>query len=128
MKLLARSLSIQENIIFTGFVNLNEAINYYRTSDVFVLPAVSGPFGITVFEAMSSWTPAIISTTTDVRETLRNILKTEFWDSDLLVEYIVGVLRYRSLRSTLGSLGQIEAKRFTWENAAIETMEAHSSL
>jgi glycosyltransferase involved in cell wall biosynthesis len=128
MKFLARSLSIQDNIIFTGFVNLTEAIRYYRTSDLFVLPAVSEPFGITVLEAMSSGTPAIISTTTGVGEALKNILKAEFWDTDLIADYIIGVLRYRSLRSTLGSVGQIEAKRFTWENAAIETMEVYSSL
>jgi glycosyltransferase involved in cell wall biosynthesis len=128
MKSLARDLSIQRNITFTGFVNLSDAIHYYRTSDLFVLPAVSEPFGITVLEAMSSGTPAIISNTTGVGEALKNILKTEFWDTDLIANYIIGVLKYRSLRSTLGAVGQIEAKKFTWDNAAIETMEVYSSL
>ncbi len=128
LKFLARTLSIEKNVIFTGFVDLSEAIRYYRTSDVFVLPAVSEPFGITVLEAMSSGTPAIISTTTGVGEALKNVLKTDFWDTDLIADYIIGTLKFRSLRSTLGAVGQIEAKRFTWEEAALETMEVYSSL
>lgn len=128
MKFLAQSLSIQKNMIFPGFVELNKAMQYYRISDLFVLPAVSEPFGITVLEAMSSGTPSIISKTTGVGEALKNVLKTEYWDTDLMAEYIIGTLKYRSLRSTLGAVGQIEAKRFTWEKAAIRTMEVYYSL
>lgn len=128
MKTLAKNLSINNNLIFPGFVELKKAMYYYRNSDLFVLPAVSEPFGITVLEAMSSGTPAIISKTTGIGETLKSALKTDFWDTDLIAEYIIGTLKYRSLRSTLGSMGQIEAKRFTWEKAAIKTMEVYLSL
>ncbi|MEM0137645.1 MAG: glycosyltransferase family 4 protein [Thermoplasmatales archaeon] len=128
MRTLSKELSIEKNVLFTGFVDLNQAIHYYRISDAFVLPAVSEPFGITVLEAMSSGTPAIISKTTGVGESLKNVLKTDFWDTDLISDYIIGVLKYRSLRKTLGSIGQIEAKRFTWENAALQTMEVYSAL
>ncbi|MEM0138906.1 MAG: glycosyltransferase family 4 protein [Thermoplasmatales archaeon] len=128
MRALAKELSISRNVIFTGFVDLSQAIHFYRTSDAFVLPAVSEPFGITVLEAMSSGTPAIISTTTGVGEALKNVLKADFWDTDLIADYIAGVLKYGSLRKTLGSIGQIEAKRFTWEAAALQTMEVYSEL
>jgi glycosyltransferase involved in cell wall biosynthesis len=125
---LSKDLSIHKNMIFTGFVEFNKAMQYYRDSDLFVLPAVSEPFGITVLEAMSSGTPAIISKTTGVGEALKNILRTDFWDTDLIAEYIIGAIKYRSLRSTLGAIGQLEAKRFTWEKAAIRTMEVYRSL
>ncbi|MEM0160393.1 MAG: glycosyltransferase family 4 protein [Thermoplasmata archaeon] len=128
MKALSKTLFINKNMIFTGFVEFNKAMQYYRNSDLFILPAVSEPFGITVLEAMSSGTPAIISKTTGVGEVLKNILKADFWDTDLIAEYIIGAIKYRSLRSTLGSMGQMEAKKFTWEKAAIKTMEVYLSL
>ncbi len=113
---------------FKGFVNYNEALNLYRISDVFVLPAVSEPFGITVLESMCSGTPAIISKTTGVGESLRNVLRADFWDTDVIGEYIAGVVKYRGLRKTLGLEGMFEAKQYTWEKAAKETMEVYTGI
>jgi len=107
---------------FTGFIELNEAIDLYRKSDAFVLPAVSEPFGITVLEAMSSGTPAIISRTTGVGESLRNVLRADFWDTDLIAEYIAGTVKYDGFRSTLGREGMSEARQFTWRRAAEQTL------
>lgn len=113
---------------FTGFIDLDYAIDLYRSSDAFVLPAVSEPFGITVLESMSSGTPAIISRTTGVGESLRNVLKADFWDTDLIAEYIVGTVKYSGLRSTLGIEGMMEARHFTWKRAAEETLRVYMSL
>ncbi|MDG6928045.1 MAG: glycosyltransferase family 4 protein [Nitrososphaerota archaeon] len=112
---------------FTGFIDLNEALELYRSSDAFVLPAVSEPFGITVLESMSSGTPAIISKTTGVGESLRNVLKADFWDTDTIAEYIVGIVKYSGLRSTLGKEGELESRRFTWQRAADETLKVYRS-
>lgn len=125
MKEAAKSALPRGSYEFTGFIDLNKAITLYRNSDVFVLPAVSEPFGITVLEAMSSGTPTIISRTTGVGESLKNVLKAEFWDTDLIAEYIAGTVRYRGLRATLGSNGMSEAKQFTWKRAAEETLKVY---
>ena len=125
MKEAAKSALPRGSYEFTGFIDLNKAITLYRNSDVFVLPAVSEPFGITVLEAMSSGTPTIISRTTGVGESLRNVLKAEFWDTDLIAEYIAGTVRYGGLRATLGSNGMSEAKQFTWKRAAEETLKVY---
>ena len=128
MKKLAVESKIEDNVIFTGFVSLNDKIKYFRDTDVFVLPAVSEPFGISVIEAMSMGTPTIISNTTGVGEALYNVFKCDFYDTDLMAEYIIGLLKYKGLRETMGTNGQIEAKRFTWENAAIKTMYVYKSV
>jgi len=125
VKEMARSELPVGSYRFTGFIDLNEAIRLYRSSDAFVLPAVSEPFGITVLEAMSSGTPAIISRTTGVGEALRNMLRADFWDTDLIAEYIVGTVKYRGLRETLGREGMLEARKFTWKRAAEETLEVY---
>ncbi|MEM4108615.1 MAG: glycosyltransferase family 4 protein [Conexivisphaerales archaeon] len=123
----AESALPHDSYRFTGFIDLNEALNLYRSSDAFVLPAVSEPFGITVLESMSSGTPAIISKTTGVGESLRNVLKADFWDTDMIAEYIVGIVKYSGLRSTLGMEGVLESKQFTWKRAADETLKVYRS-
>ncbi|MEM0140215.1 MAG: glycosyltransferase family 4 protein [Ferroplasma sp.] len=128
MKQLAKELHVEPNYIFTGFVSLKDKISYYKNADVFVLPAVSEPFGISVIEAMSTGTPSIISYTTGVGEGLGNVLKCDYWDTEMISDYIIAILKYKSLRETMGINGQIESRKFTWENAAIKTMEVYKSL
>lgn len=124
----AKSLNIESNLEFTGFVNENYSLKIYRDSDVFVLPAVSEPFGMTVLESMSAGTPAIISKTTGVGEVLSNVLKCDFWDTDKMADYILAVINFRPLREMLGKRGRIEAMNFSWERAAIRTMEVYNSV
>ncbi len=117
-----------KNIIFLGFVKFHVAKRLYSESDLFILPAVSEPFGMTVLEAMVSGTPVLISKTTGVGEALKNALKFDYWDSDLLSEYIISFLKYGSLRKVMGTLGQMEALKFTWENAALKTFEIYGDF
>ncbi len=127
-KALIEQLGISDNFEFTGFVSEGEAMKLYRDCDVFVLPAVSEPFGMTVLESMSAGTPAIISKTTGVGEALHNVLRTDFWDTDKMAEYILAVLKFRALREIIGSRGRLEALNFTWEKAALKTLEVYNSL
>lgn len=117
-----------KNIIFLGFVKFHMAKTLYSESDLFILPAVSEPFGMTVLEAMVSGTPVLISKTTGVGEALKNSLKVDYWDTDLLSEYIISFLKYESLRKVMGTFGQIEAMKFTWENAALKTMGVYGGF
>ncbi len=128
MKVLAKELKIENNVIFTGFISLNNKIKYFKDADVFVLPAVSEPFGISVIEAMGMGIPTVISNTTGVGEALYNVFKCDFYDTDLMAEYIIGLLKHQGLRETMGANGQIEARKFTWNNAAIKTMGVYKSI
>ncbi len=128
MKNSVRILGIEENFEFTGFVSENYSLKIYRDSDVFVLPAVSEPFGMTVLESMSTGTPTVISKTTGVGEALSNVLKCDFWDTDKMADYILAILNYKPLREVMGKRGRIEAMNFTWEKAAIKTMGVYNSI
>ena len=125
---LSRELGMEGYVEFTGFVNFRRSVEIYRTSDVFVLPAISEPFGMTVIESMILGTPAIISKTTGVGEALKNVLRTDYWDTQLMAEYIISVLKFGSLRKIMGTMGQREASGFTWDKAALETLGVYLSL
>jgi len=117
-----------DKIFFPGFVDFHKAIEYYKRSGVFVIPAVSEPFGITVLESMVSGTPVIMSKTTGVGEALNNVLKLDYWDTDVMSSYAVSILNHKSLLETLSLYGRYEGMSFTWEKSAIKTMEVYRSI
>jgi glycosyltransferase involved in cell wall biosynthesis len=56
----ARSLNL-DDVIWPGFVQINELPIYYALSDGFVLPSVSEPWGLVVNEAMACGLPVLVS-------------------------------------------------------------------
>lgn len=116
---------IMESVSFTGFVPDSEAQKLYELADVYVLPSVSEPFGISVLEAMTSGCPTIVSKTTGVGEALTHVLRAEHWDSDEIADQIIAVLRDKPLREALGKNGALEVRKFTWERCGRRTLDAY---
>ena len=116
---------IMEQVTFTGFVPDHEAQKLYEKADVYVLPSVSEPFGISVLEAMTSGCPTLVSKTTGVGEALTHVLRAEHWDSDEMADQIMAVLHNRPLREALGKNGALEVRKFTWERCGRRTLDAY---
>mgnify|MGYP003296370807 CR=1 FL=1 len=116
---------IIENVTFTGFVPDEEAQKLYESADVYVLPSVSEPFGISVLEAMTSGVPTIVSKTTGVGEALTHVLRAEHWDSDEMADQVLAVLRDKPLREALGRNGALEVRKFTWDRCGRRTLDAY---
>lgn len=112
---------ISDRVTFAGFVPDKELATFYEESDVYVLPSVSEPFGISVLEAMTTGVPAIVSKTTGVGEALGNVLKVEFWDTWEMADSILRLLRSRPLREELGRNGALEVRKFTWAETGRKT-------
>lgn len=116
---------IMEQVTFTGFVPDAEAQRLYEQADVYVLPSVSEPFGISVLEAMTSGCPTIVSKTTGVGEALTHVLRAEHWDSDEMADQILAVLDNKPLREALGRNGALEVRKFTWERCGRRTLDSY---
>lgn len=119
------SIFLNKNIFFEGFVSTSRAKELYANCDAFIIPAVSEPFGITVLEAMTAGSPVIATKTTGIAEALKNILVVDFWDTDLMAEYVISLLKHKSLRKELGHNGRIEALKFTWDRTALNTLTVY---
>ncbi len=128
MKRYAEYYNMDDKFHFPGFVEFHKAIEYYKSSSVFVIPSVSEPFGITVLESMVSGTPVVMSRTTGVGEAINNALKTDFWDTDVMSSYVVSILNHGSLMDTLSLYGKYEGMSFTWEKSAMKTLEVYRSV
>jgi glycogen synthase len=106
-------------ILFTGFLRGNQVDRAYQAADVYVMPSVSEPFGLTALEAMQKGVPVILSKTTGVGEILRRgAIKVDFWNAEKIAEAIVNILSDRSLAERLVRDGQEEIRLLTWEVAA----------
>ncbi len=115
---LAAELGIAGHVFFTGFLGGSERHEVYASADLFVMPSVSEPFGITALEAMKLGTPVLMSKQSGVSEVVRHCLKVDFWDVDEMANKILSVVGYPGLREALAENAAAEAERLTWSDAA----------
>jgi glycosyltransferase involved in cell wall biosynthesis len=114
----AASLKITDRFHFTGFLRGSDVFTMLAMSDVYIMPSVSEPFGISPLEAMQSNVPVIISKQSGVAEILTHAVKTDFWDIDAMADAIYGILNYPSLSSMFIKKGKEEVIRLKWDNSA----------
>ncbi|MCX6248210.1 MAG: glycosyltransferase family 4 protein [Bacteroidetes bacterium] len=122
----AAQLHIATKFHFTGFLNGPEVDTMFAMSDVYVMPSVSEPFGISPLEAMRSNVPVVISKQSGVSEVLKHALKVDFWDIDALADAIYGLLHYEGLKKMFVKYGKDEVDNLKWDNAAGKVLEVYN--
>ena len=121
-------LGIADRFHFTGFLKGGEVQRMFRLSDVYVMPSVSEPFGISPLEAMRSGVPVIISRQSGVAEVLDYAIKVNYWDVDALVDAIYGLLTYPALGRMFASKGLEEVTGLKWTNAAAKIKTVYETV
>jgi glycogen synthase len=119
-------LKIADKFHFAGFLKGDEVVNMFQMSDVYVMPSVSEPFGISPLEAMRSNVPVIISKQSGVSEILKHAIKVDFWDVDAMADAIYGLLQYDGLNTMFRKYGKDEVDSLKWENAAVHVADVYS--
>lgn len=124
----AAELGISKNFFFTGFLRGDDVIHMLSISDVYVMPSVSEPFGISPLEAMRSNVPVIISKQSGVAEVLQHAIKVDFWDVDSMADAIYGIISYDALGQMFREYGKKEVDSIKWDNAAKRIKEVYKNL
>ena len=114
----AGQLRIGSRFHFAGFLRGAEVDRMFALSDLYVMPSVSEPFGITPLEAMLYDVPVLLSRQSGVSEVLTHALKADFWDTRDMADKICAVLQYPSLATELVKNCREELKAIRWENVA----------
>lgn len=121
-------LGLGRSFRFTGFLKGPEVERMFSMADLYVMPSVSEPFGISALEAMSYDTPVIISKQSGVSELLQHALKFDFWDVDYLANLMIGALRYPELRADIVGRAREEVRRIHWDAAGETTVGVYQAL
>jgi len=124
----AANLGVIDKFLFTGFLRGSERDSVYQAADVYVMPSISEPFGITALEAVKNRTPVIVSKQSGVSEVLRSALKVDYWDTEELANKIIAVLKYKSLPKDLRKESVKEIVNLTWDHSADEVLRVYNSV
>jgi len=122
---LAADLGIGANVLFTGFQRGKRWRDAFSVGDLFVMPSVSEPFGLTALEAVAFGTPALISKQSGVSEVLRNALKVDFWNVDDMADKMVAIVQNDALRDELHANALREYQRHSWDEAAEKLLQLY---
>ena len=120
-------LGISDRFHFTGFLRGADVQKMFAYSDVYVMPSVSEPFGISPLEAMITGVPTIISKQSGVAEVLKYSIKVDFWDVDALADAMYGLLRYPALSQMAAEKGYDEVNALKWDHAAAKMKHIYES-
>lgn len=124
----AAILGITDKFHFTGFLKGQDVQQMFAVSDLYVMPSVSEPFGISPLEAMQSNVPVIISRQSGVSEILKHAIKVDFWDIDAMADAIYGILHYDALSVMFKKHGKTEVDNLKWENSALQVKKVYDKV
>ena len=125
---LAAERGIADRFHFPGFQKGKQVYEMLKASDVYVMPSVSEPFGISPLEAMQMGVPSIISKQSGCAEILTNVIKTDYWDIDAMADAINAIITYPALYNQLRRDGLDEVNRITWDKAGQKVIDIYRKV
>lgn len=122
---LAAELGISRNVIFTEFQRGKRYRDAYSIADLFVMPSVSEPFGLTPLEAIGYGTPVMVSKQAGVTEVITNCLKIDHWDTHEMANQMTAIVRSKALRQELHANSLKEYDHLSWDKTADKLFDVY---
>ena len=126
---LARKLSIEENVIFTG-VQTSGMEKIYSASDIFVMLSRFDTFGMAVLEAMSASVPVIVSHNVGAKDLVtdgHNGFVVDHEDVDTIAAKIAYMLDERARRSMAEDACRV-AVTHDWDRVVERTLQVYDEI
>ncbi|WP_321332817.1 glycosyltransferase family 4 protein [uncultured Bacteroides sp.] len=125
---LAAERGIADRFHFPGFMKGKQVYEVLKASDVYIMPSVSEPFGISPLEAMQCSVPAIISKQSGCAEILDKCIKTDYWDIQAMADAIYAICTYPALYEYLRDEGKKEVDQIKWENVGYKVRSIYDEV
>ena len=125
---LAAERAIADLFHFPGFMRGKQVYEAFADSDVYVMPSVSEPFGISPLEAMQCEVPSILSKQSGCAEILDKCIKTDYWDINAMADAMYSLCTNESLHQYLKVEGKNEVDQITWEKVGERIYNVYSRL
>ena len=125
---LAAQRNIADRFHFTGFLRGRQVYEMLAESDVYIMPSVSEPFGISPLEAMQVGTPTIISKQSGCAEILTHAIKIDYWDIDAMADAIYSIVKNPAMYKSLHELGREEVNNIRWYDAGLKVRRIYDQV
>lgn len=128
-RVIAEEHRVADDVQCIGFVAEQDKPALYSVARVFVYPSLYEGFGLPPLEAMACGTPVISANTASLPEVVGNAgillapVDTAAWAAALRV-----ILKDDDRYNELSGLGARQAKQFSWERAARETLQVYREV
>lgn len=119
---------IADKFHFPGFMRGSQVQQILADSDVYIMPSVSEPFGISPLEAMQVGCPSIISYQSGCAEILNHAIKTDYWDIDAMADAIYAIVKYPAMYKSLSELGREEVNNIRWYDAGLKVRAIYNRV
>lgn len=124
---LSAELGIASNVFFADFQRGKGYRDAYTVADLFVMPSVSEPFGLTALESIGYGTPVLLSRQSGVSEMIHNALKVDFWDIDAMADKMVSLVQNDALRNELHANSLKEYLSHSWDQSADKLLQLYTA-
>jgi glycosyltransferase involved in cell wall biosynthesis len=117
------------DVLLTGALSEGDLDALYAHASAFVYPALYEGFGLPVLEAMSRGVPVITSNTSSIPEVAGDAAIGVDPESVRDIAAAIGeVLTDPALAEKLAALGRARAERFSWDEAARQTLQLYERV
>jgi glycosyltransferase involved in cell wall biosynthesis len=125
---LSARYGLGDRFSFTGFLSKQSLNELLAIADVYCMPSVSEPFGLSAVEAVQYQIPTIISKTSGVAEVLNGSLNFDVNDTEKFAQCIMAALNYQGLKESIVKSNAESLKTITWEHCAQEVMKIYNKI
>ena len=123
------SLGITRDVIFVDHIPDLDLAYYYSSAVLLAYPSLYEGFGLPPLEAMACGCPVVTSNTSSLPEVVGEAgIMADPYDTDSLFKAMRQVLTDDKLRDDMVRKGLEQAKKFSWEKAAEQTLEVYNKV
>jgi len=129
VKALIGDLQLGDAVVLTGWIPREELYELYAHASACVIPSTFEGFGMPVLEALASGIPTACSDIPALRESAGEAaLFFDPLDEDAIAAALDRITEDERLRQTLAESGPRQARPFTWERTARQTLDTLLSI
>lgn len=124
-----RKYDLESNVIELGYVPVDKLPYFYSACEAFVFATLWEGFGIPLIEAMACGAPVIASNLSSLPEIADGAAYlVDPYSCDEIANAMKEISRSPELKERLRNLGEQQARKFSWERCARETLEAYHEI
>jgi glycosyltransferase involved in cell wall biosynthesis len=124
-----KRLGLESQVLFPGFVDDDDLPALYSAAEMLAYPSIYEGFGLPILEAMACGTPVVTSNTSSLPELAGNAaLLVEPTDVGAIAAAMRRLWQDADLRHRLVADGSDQARKFTWEKAAMQLLRIYEQI